>query len=57
MMKQEFFQSGDPNGWSDSEIMAINTINCRCTMTPIIEDSIDAEFVVVDESKMIEEQK
>lgn len=57
MMKQEFFQAGDPNGWSDSEIMAINTINCRCTMTPIIDDSINAEFVVIDESKMIEEQK
>lgn len=57
MMRQEFFQAGDPNGWSDNEIMAINTINCRCTMTPIIDDSIDAEFVVIDESKMIEEQK
>ena len=57
MMKQEFFQAGDPNGLSSSEIMAINTINCRCTMTPIIEDSIDTEFVVIDESKMIEGQE
>lgn len=43
-MEQEFFQSCDPNGWSSSEIMAINTINCRCTMTPIIDDSIDDEL-------------
>lgn len=57
MMNQEFFQAGDPNGLSSSEIMEINSINCRCTMTPIIEDSIDAEFIVIDESKMIEEQK
>ena len=56
-MKQEFFQAGDPDGWSSDELMAISSLNCRCTMTPIIDDSIDAEFVVIDESKMIEEQK
>lgn len=57
MMKQEFFQAGDPDGWSSGELMAMSSPNCRCTMTPIIEDSIDAEFIVIDESKMIEEQK
>lgn len=57
MMKQEFFQAGDPDGLSSGELMAINTPNCRCTMIPIIDDSIDAEFIVIDESKMIEEQK
>lgn len=56
-MKQEFFQAGDPDGWSSVEIMAISSPNCRCTITPIIDDSIDAEFVVIDEGKMIEEQK
>lgn len=56
-MKQEFFHAGDPDGWTSGELMAINTPNCRRTMTPIIEDSIDAEFIVIDESKMIEEQK
>ena len=56
-MKQEFFQSGDPDGWSSGELIAISAPNCRCKMTPIIEDSIDAEFIVIDESKMIEEQK
>lgn len=56
-MKQEFFQAGDPDGWSSDELMAISSPNCRCRMTPIIEDSIDAEFIVIDESRMIEEQK
>lgn len=56
-MKQEFFQAGDQDGWSIGELMVISSPNCRCRMTPIIEDSIDAEFIVIDESKMIEEQK
>lgn len=57
MMKQEFFQSGDPRGWSMEELRPANIPNCRCAMTPAKDDSIDAEFVVIDESKMIEEQK
>lgn len=56
-MKQEFFQTGDPDGWSRDELIAISSPNCRCKMTPIIEDSIDAEFVVIDENKMIEEKQ
>lgn len=57
MMDQEFFESGDPRGWSMQEISPINLPNCRCVMTPAVDDSIDAEFVVIDENKMIEEQK
>lgn len=53
-MKQEFFQSGDPRGWSMDELKPVNLPNCRCAMTPVVDDSIDAEFVVIDESKMIE---
>lgn len=56
-MKQEFFQCGDPRGWTMDELSPVNLPNCRCAMTSASDDSIDAEFVVIDESKMIEEQK
>ena len=56
-MKQEFFQSGDPRGWSMDELSPVNVPNCRCAMTPIVDDSIDGECVAVDDIKMIEEKK
>ena len=57
MMKQEFFQCGDPRGWTIDELSPVNLPNCRCTMTAASEDSIDAEFIVIDENKMIEEKQ
>lgn len=39
------------------ELNQVNLPNCRYAMTPVVDDSIDAEFIVIDESKMIEEQK
>ena len=56
-MKQEFFQCGDPRGWAMDELSPVNLPNCRCAMTPVVDDSIDAEFVVIDENKMIEENQ
>lgn len=56
-MEQEFFERGDTAGWTMDELMAVNRPNCRCAMIPIVDDSIDGEFVAVDESKMIEEHK
>lgn len=56
-MEQEFFERGDPAGWGMDELRAVNLPNCRCAMTPIVGDSIDGEFVAVDDIKMIEEKK
>lgn len=55
-MEGEYFQSGDPRGWTNDELTP-GKFNCRCRQQPLIDECIDAEFDVIDEEKMIEEKK